>query len=204
METALARASIYNFLAAAFGDLPTPVLLTAWEQALPGLQPASLDEMRLAYTRLFVGPGPAFVPPYASLYRHDERSAATDSGNDFRHLSRKVVLWGPEAVAVEVAYHEAGLEIAPGQPRVPDHLALELQFMQHLCARQADAEARGDPAGAVYWYERQCAFLRDHLQPWLPNFVARLDAAETEAERVYRALAVLTLAYVQWEATDHC
>lgn len=186
METALARASLYNFLAAAFGDPPTPELIAAWVKTLPDLKPAPLDEMRRAYTRLLVGPGAGYAPPYASVYLEPP-------GNG------KPTLWGPRAVAVEALYRQAGLEVTSGQPRVPDHLALELQFMQHLCAREADAVVCGEPDEAGQWRGRQHGFLRDHLLPWLPLFVTRLS--KVEAHPVYRALAVITLAFVQTEIT---
>jgi len=187
IETALARASLYNFLAAAFGDPPIPQLLAAWGETLSGVRRAPLDEMSVAYTRLLIGPGPGYAPPYASVYLHPPASG-------------KPLLWGPEAAAVEAVYREAGLEIAPGQPRVPDHLALELQFMQHLCAREADATARGAAAEAAEWRERQRNFLCHHLWPWLPRFVGRVS--DVDAHPVYRALAVFTLAFVQSEMTS--
>ncbi len=187
METALARASLYNFLAAAFGDPPTSELIAAWEKTLPGMRLAPLDELRLAYTRLLVGPGPEYAPPYASVHLHPPASG-------------KPLLWGPEATVVEAIYREAGVEIAPGQPRVPDHLALELQFMQHLCAREADATAHSATEEAAEWRERQRAFLCNHLWPWLPRFVVRVS--DVDAHPVYRALAVFTLAFVQSEMTS--
>lgn len=186
METTLARASLYNFLAAAFGDPPTAEFMTAVAEMMPEVEPAPLDELHRAYTRLFVGPGAGYVPPYASVYLN-------------RPLNGKPQLWGPEATVVEARYREAGREVAPGQPRVPDHLALELQFMQHLCAREAEATVRGDAVEAARWRECQHTFLRDHLWPWLPRFVARLSGAE--AHPVYRALADFMLAFVQSEIT---
>jgi TorA maturation chaperone TorD len=187
METALARAALYNIFAAAFGDPPTPELLAAASSLLPewrSVAPASLDELRRAYTRLLVGPGAGYAPPYASLYIDPP-------------VAGKPQLWGREAETVEARYREAGLEVAPGQPRVPDHLALELQFMQHLCAREADAELRGEPSEAAAWRLRQRDFLQAHLEPWLPRFVARLSAVN--AHPFYRALAEFTRALVQAE-----
>lgn len=175
IEESLSRAVLYNCLAAAFGDPPTPESVLVWAEMLPGSASADCDELRHAYTRLLVGPGHGYVPPYASLYMNPPANC-------------KPQLWGPEAAAVEALYHEAGLEIAPGQPRVPDHLAHELQFMQHLCACEADAAARGATEEATLWRERQQTFLRDHLWPWLPRFVARLSDAAVAAHPVYREL----------------
>ena len=187
METTLAHAALYNFLAAAFGDPPTAEFMTALANMLPIAAPASLDELRRVYTRLLVGPGAGYVPPYASVYLHP-------------FANGKPLLWGPEAVAVEAIYRQAGLDIAPGQPRVPDHLAVELQFMQHLCAREADALVRGAAVEANEWRAHRHAFLRDHLWPWLPQFAAHLT--ETEAHSVYRALANLAVSLVQSELDE--
>ncbi len=184
IETALARASLYNFLAAAFGDLPTPALITALTAILPETVSASLDELQRAYTRLLIGPGTGYVPPYASVYLDPP-------------LNGKPQLWGRETTRVEALYGEAGLEVVQGQSRVPDHLALELQFMQHLCAREANAERRGEAEEAARWREIQCAFLRDHLSPWLPRFVERLS--QVKAHPIYRALADFAIAFVQSE-----
>lgn len=184
METALARASLYNFLAAAFGDLPTPELMATAKEVLPNVAPAPLDEVCKAYTRLLIGPGAGYAPPYASVYLDPP-------------LNGKPQLWGPAAIAVDSIYREADLEIAPGQPRVPDHLALELQFMQHLCARQAEAQARGKLEEAARWRERQHTFLHDHLWPWLPRFAER--AAEAGTHPVYQLLVEFTVSFVQSE-----
>lgn len=184
IETALARASLYNFLAAAFGDPPTPELMATVATTLPDVIPAPLDELRRAYTRLLVGPGAGYAPPYASVYLDPP-------------CNGKPQLWGREATVVEALYNQTGLELAPGQPRVPDHLALELQFVQHLCAREADAARRGEPGEAAEWRNRQQAFLRNHLWPWLPRFVTRLS--QSEAHPIYRDLANFTLAFIESE-----
>lgn len=184
METALARSSLYNFLAAVFGDPPTADLLAAAAEMLRDLPPATLDELHQAFTRLLIGPGKGYAPPYASIYLHP----TSDS---------KPRLWGVEAIEVEAVYRECGLSISPGQPRVPDHLALELQFMQHLCAREANARASGENEEATGWRELQLAFLRDHLCPWLPRFVRRLS--EVKAHPFYLALADFMLEIIQSE-----
>lgn len=188
IEAALARASLYNFFAAVFGDLPTPELLAALQAVVPEVSGVTLDELRQAYTATLVGPGAKFTPPYASIYLESTTGA-------------KPLLWGGEAVMVEGLYRKAGLEIAPGQPRVPDHLALELQFMQHLCSRQADALARGEAATALDCHTQENDFLRHHLLTWLPLFVERLAGAG--AHPVYLKLAELALAFAQWNLENH-
>jgi TorA maturation chaperone TorD len=184
IETALAYASLYNFLAAAFGNPPTAEWLAVFAQVMPEVAPVSLAEWQRAYTQVLVGPGADYVPPYASLYLQPASNG-------------KALLWGPEASLVEAIYGEAGLDIAPGQPRVPDHLALELQFMQHLCAREVDAEARGGTAEALDWRTRRHAFLREHVLTWLPLFAERMSNAG--AQPLYRELTQFTIDCVHSE-----
>ncbi len=183
METTLARAALYNFLAAVFGELPTPTLLDSARQIVPGLADESLSDLQREYTRLFIGPGEGYVPPCASV--HLERQA------------EKPLLWGAEAVRVHERYRAAGLEIAPAQPRLPDYLALELQFMQHLCACQAEAWARGEAEEAAQWQAQQESFLREHLMPWLPRFAARVECAA--ARTFYPVLLRFALEFLQSE-----
>lgn len=184
LEIVLARASLYNFLAAAFGDPPTTELLAAAADMLPDLPIAPLDELHQAYTRLLVGPGRFYAPPYASIYMQS-------------NFNSKPELWGSEATRVEAIYRERGLEIAPGRSRLPDHLAFELQFMQHLCAQEANARGRGDNEEADGWRDQQQAFLRDHLIAWLPRFVVRIS--EVKAHPFYLALADLMLEFIHSE-----
>jgi len=106
-------------------------------------------------------------------------------------------LWGAEAARVNECYRAAGLEIAPAQPRLPDHLALELQFMQHLCARQADALARGEAEEAMQWQAQQESFLRAHLLTWLPRFAAQVERAA--ALSFYPAILRFALEFLQFE-----
>ncbi|NCP88221.1 MAG: hypothetical protein CO094_13630 [Anaerolineae bacterium CG_4_9_14_3_um_filter_57_17] len=184
METALARSALYNFLAAAFGEPPTAALVDSARAIIPALADAPLDDLQREYTRLLVGPGAGYIPPYASIYLHPAEAG-------------KALLWGAEAARVESTYRAAGLEIAPGQPRLPDHLALELQFMQHLCACQADAALRGDMQEAAEWQARQEAFLQGHLLVWLSRFAAQVE--QSARLPFYPTLINFTLDFIQSE-----
>ena len=184
METALARSALYNFLAAAFGDPPTAALVDSARAIIPALADAPLDDLQREYTRLLVGPGAGYIPPFASIYLH-----LAEAG--------KALLWGAEAARVEATYRAAGLEIAHGQPRLPDHLALELQFLQHLCACQADALARGETEEAAQWQAQQEFFLREHLLSWLPRFAAQVE--QSARLPFYPTLINFTLDFIQSE-----
>jgi TorA maturation chaperone TorD len=82
------------------------------------------------------------------------------------------------AVDVERAYAAAGVALAVGAGELPDHVALELEFLSHLCAREAKAwEARRlEEAIGLLGAERE--FLGRHLLPWFPALLCTVrDAA---------------------------
>lgn len=55
-----------------------------------------------------------------------------------------------------------------------DHVAVELEFLQVLAAKEAYARSRGDEENARIVREGEEAFLADHLGKWAPTFARRL------------------------------
>ncbi|MGM0372613.1 MAG: TorD/DmsD family molecular chaperone [Halobacteriota archaeon] len=129
------------------------------EDVLPGVEAVSLEALRAEHTRLFVGPGALPCPPYESVYR--------DEGGQ---------VLGPSTAAVVAWYRTVGVGLDPQVSDLPDHIAVELEFLGHL-------QRRGDMAAMD-------RFMAEHPRRWFPTF---LDGVET-ATRVpfYRALAAAT------------
>ncbi len=75
----------------------------------PGDEGENLLAVRILYTRLFDAPG-APVPPYGSIYLDGE-------------------LMGPSAVAALAAYTRVGLAPADDLGDLPDHAAVEAEFL---------------------------------------------------------------------------
>ncbi|MGC8593411.1 MAG: TorD/DmsD family molecular chaperone [Nitrososphaeria archaeon] len=111
-----------------------------------------IDELEIEYNRLFVGPGHVLCPPYESVYRKDRPP-----------LERGLVM-GPSAVDVQRRYLEAGLQMSKDYKDLPDHIAVELEFMHYLCLKEA--EERNEK-----WIKMQMDFLRMHIKPWYREFV---------------------------------
>ncbi len=120
----------------------------------------NLVELRLEYNRLFVGPGALACPPYESVYRRD------------RPESERGMLMGPSVIDVKHRYNEAGLQISKNFSDLPDHVAVELEFMCFLCAKEAEAAALG--ADKAIWRNRQAEFWKFHLNTWIGEFSDRL------------------------------
>lgn len=201
---ALARANLYGFLAAVFGGPPSAELLaTVRGEALAstlrelGLASAALpagqaaaeptqEELAVAFTRLMVGPGKGYVPPYGSVYL------------DPPAIGRRPLLWGPSTVAIGELYRTADLELSPGQ--IPDHLGVELAFMQHLCAREAHAATMADNNAVEQVRSLQAAMLHDHLGRWVPLWAVAV--AQTKPHPFYAAMVRLLVSFLAWEQSE--
>lgn len=107
---------------------------------------------------------------------------------------------GKSAQLADIAgfYTAFGLEPAPGQPDVEDHIATELEFLSALAVKEAWALAERNDEHAEVSRKASAAFLTDHLGRWAPAFAAALDAATDLA--YYRAVARLIAAWVAADA----
>lgn len=134
-------------------------------------------ELALEYDRVFVGAGHLPAPPYESVYRDPAG-----------------LVMGEPAVAVAKQYQDQGLSLAPTFKDLPDHAAVELEFMAYLCYKEAAAWEKGDVALALTYLRQEGDFLSQHLTQWLDAFAQRTMAA-TETP-FYRALAKIAPTYV--------
>lgn len=115
---------------------------------------------KVLYTRFIDGPG-APAPPYGSVYLEGR-------------------LMGETTLSALDAYRRAGLAPAEDLGDLPDHAAVEAEFLCELLCREMEAWERGEAAAAAGWLAAETAFLKDHLGRWFPAFAARLeDVPET-------------------------
>ena len=93
---------------------------------------------------------------------------------------------------------EFGLGAAPGYQDPLDHIAVELEFMHFLCAREIEALSRQDSDEAQGLRAKQRHFLEKHLAAWVPQFTITV---ETHAHTLfYRNLAVVTRLFIASDA----
>lgn len=122
------------------------------------------------YARLFVGPFDVLAVPYGSVYLDNERRVMGDS-----------------TIAACQHYADAGLEIQASFKDVPDHIAVELEFMYYLNFRYLIT-------GDEQYLKKQEEFLNCHLGAWLDDFVRAVRKyANTD---FYRSLALLTQLFI--------
>lgn len=126
--------------------------------------PVTLDDLRVEYTRLFIGPGPEQCPPYESVYRDG------DDSDDAENALGPV--YGPATQAVARWYDEYDLRLRDSRSAPPDHIATELEFAAYLAANEDDSTLE--------------QFLSEHPRAWIDHFTAQLR--ENEPGPFYQAL----------------
>lgn len=130
------------------------------------------DELLVAYTRLFIGPGHVPAPPYGSVYLESAGRVA-----------------GVSTIDVDRCYAEAGLGVASDEAELPDHAAIELEFSAHQLDHAADLTATGQVAEAESVLLRHAAFEQKLMLSWLPALGARM--AESRAHPFYDAVGLM-------------
>lgn len=158
------RAGTYFLFARLFREAPTPELLQEIVQHrvlsnADSQWPHQAEAIAVEYARLFAVPGEQAVQPYESVYCDtltiDETTACSPYffPEPQRDGGLTGFLHGSSTIAVREAYRQAGFELDPTAHELPDHLAVELEFMGRLLERGATEEA--------------AAFFRDHLGRWV-------------------------------------
>ncbi|MGB9700332.1 MAG: TorD/DmsD family molecular chaperone [Thermodesulfobacteriota bacterium] len=140
--------------------------------ALPPRNDLALQELQVEYTYLFINALPHVpAPPYASAYR----------GMGF--------LMGEPAERAWRAYQAAGLDLAEDFHDLPDHLAVQLEFLSWLEGQEIEAKEQGEVEKAQKFRSTKEKFWAEEVKPWLPEFLTRVE----EKARIpfYRELAGL-------------
>ena len=129
----------------------------------------NLDEAVIEYARLFIGPFALVAPPYGSVYLDEGKQVLGDS-----------------TLAVQKFYHREGLELPDDFKDMPDHIAVELEFMSSMAAEYSEMIASKDSHASVSM-DKQSEFAETFLLPWLPQFCDRV--CEGSDMDVYKRLA---------------
>jgi TorA maturation chaperone TorD len=118
---------------------------SAWDKAAAELEKvaaAPLGARRAEYQSLFVGPGRPSIWLYES-----------------QHLDGR--LPGPATFQLKKLYEQGGLESSSAE--LPDHAALELEFLAYLTE-----QANYEHSSAKDWHAVRNLFIKNHAGRWLP------------------------------------
>ena len=160
------------------GDFP---FNRAWRRLLATLQGLTEDdkaEVEEEYVRLFL------AKPQAPLYE----SFYVDPDGHARGLI---------VTQLEREYVETGLALSPTLMDLPDHIAVELEFMSFLCGKEVQAWEAKAGGNGIQARERQGAFLGQHLGRWFPLFARRVRGAASE--RLYSVAVEAAYAFLHYE-----
>jgi len=194
-EIARQRSNLYGLLAAVYRAEPTSAMLKgikipAFQKALKaagvvleigGAEKNLAEALAVEYTRLFLGPG-KHIAPYAAIHLGGDGAS----------------LWGPETSWVKGFIEDAGFDYKPDYHDLPDHISVELEFMQEITAGEAAALEREDPGQAEKHQRIEVEFITAHMAKWVPGFCRQVqDQAELP---FYKAMARLTEEFILSEA----
>lgn len=137
-----------------------------------------INELKVDYSLLFLGPFKTLAAPYGSIYLEPGRQ-----------------VMGKSTADVASRYEDAGVEVSNEFKDAPDHISAELEFMYFLIYQELAALEEFGREGAIVYLEKQRAFLTDHLAIWLPMFAQAVE--ENATTDFYKNVAKATLDFVQ-------
>ena len=202
-ELAGHRSNIYGFLAAVYRQELTSELYqqmkdNEFQEVLSSLgvklnngffqnsEQELLENLAVEYTRLFVGPG-KHISPHESVQHKKE---GVQSGQ----------LWGELTAEVKKIIESSGLEYTSEYTGMPDHISVELEFMQQVVRREAQAWGADDDETARLCLKNEKKFIDEHLCGWIPGFCEKV--IETAEMPFYREMARLTLSFIEFEKQE--
>lgn len=178
-DAAFAEERLFDSIASAASRID-PALAEPARRLGEAFAAQDLQTLLVDYARLFLGPPEALARPYGSFWLSGEPTVMQDS-----------------TLAVLELYREGGFDVDEDLFEVPDHVAVELEFMYLLAFKQNEASRADLPDVRSAWERRQAALLGEHLGKWIAPFAAAVKAgAQTD---FYRELADLTERFIRME-----
>jgi TorA maturation chaperone TorD len=157
-----------------FGTDENLYLLTS--ELLKEAKKESLESLTLDFGRLFVGSSRSLASPYASIY-----------------LEGKWEVMGQSTIDTLQYYNEAGLEIKEGFHELPDHIAVELEFVYYLIYKYLEENDEK-------YLSSQQKFIEKILNKWVPSFTKLIkEHAETD---FYKLIGTLLEKWVAKDAKE--
>jgi len=198
-ENATARSQVYGLLAAIFRAEPTEVFLEEIKgphfsgvftelgvdlgnEFYDKPEAELLEDLAIEFTRLFIGPG-------SHISAHESVFINLDGGEGDH--------WGPATIAVKKFIETAGLDYEPSYAGLPDHVSVELEFLQRLAEWEAGKWSEGDAESAKGCLSVQKKFIIEHPIEWVPKFCDEV-VKKTELP-FYREMAKLTKSFLEYE-----
>ncbi|MDH3975557.1 MAG: molecular chaperone TorD family protein [Deltaproteobacteria bacterium] len=139
-----------------------------------------LDELAVEYAALFLISTGKELSPYESV-----------------QLSKEGQLCGEAASKSLAFYKSEGFDLPLENNFFPDHFAVELEFMAHLCKKETKARESNEEEIAESVRTRQVEFINAHLGRWYRNFLNTVEIS-TESP-FYRGMSLLAREFLDSE-----
>jgi TorA maturation chaperone TorD len=151
--------------------------------------------LKQEYMDLFAVPMGRYVTPFEDVYRGIRQDGSQERGP----------LLGERAIAAKILYRAAGARVDQECKELPNHIGVELAFMEFLCKNEAaamDREEAEESAGeeqdgaeeAGIYRQYQVKFLAEHLNEWFPQLSRAI--LDKSSSHFYRGLAQLTEKFI--------
>jgi putative dimethyl sulfoxide reductase chaperone len=175
-----AEEKLFDSIVIAAGRLHPDLAATA-RQLREAFETLDIQTLLVDYTRLFLGPIDALAKPYGSSWL-----AAPAQTED-----------NPPPAVLEI-YSEGGFDIDDEFQELPDHVAVELEFLYLLAFTQSQARQEGNSEVLAASEALQKRFLDEHLGAWISPFAAAVKSGAETA--FYRELAGLTERFIRQQS----
>jgi putative dimethyl sulfoxide reductase chaperone len=130
------------------------------------------ERLSIEFTRLFLGPIKPVAIPYASWYLSEAHQLMTEETIDIRRR-----------------YLEAGMAVKDLYSTPDDHIGIELEFLSCMTGEIISAHEDGRKERVRELELARSEFIKDHLQQWVPAFVAAI--VDSDADEFYKGAALL-------------
>ena len=135
------------------------------------------EDLSVEYARLFVGPFELLAPPYGSVYLDDGGRVMGDS-----------------TMQVIEIYQKEGLSRNDDFKDLPDHIAVEMEFMSYLIFKERESLEKSDLDTAREYMNKQESFLNTFIRSWVPPFCKKIK--EGTENGFYKALSDCVLIFI--------
>ena len=137
----------------------------------------SQQDLLVDYAHLFLGPVGLLALPYESAWLEKQGVPSEEATQVLLDL-----------------FADGGFEVDPEFRDLPDHIAVELEFLYTAFFRTAAAIRDGDQAAINELNDLRQRLIDLHLGRWFPDFQAAVTAGAQR--RFYRELADLTAQFI--------
>jgi TorA maturation chaperone TorD len=199
-EIAKSRSDIYGLVAGIFGqefdgyqikemkdkgildlliEAGADIVLDFFDRKLEEVQ----EDLACEYAALFIGPG-KHIAPYESIYVPDS-------------TGRVGQFWGECTVDMKNWVEHYGLKISERHDSIPDHISIELEFMQKIVEQEHMAWESNNEKTAERCLAVEKEFFNKHIINWIPEFCEKvITSANID---FYREIARFTKEFITQE-----